>query len=68
MVSLINPGETRIIAGFDHYRGNYDPASVLSARLPMTEHRIVSRDDVVPTDIEHKCEEHFAGEELDTTA
>jgi hypothetical protein len=31
----------------------------------MTEHRIVIRDDVVPTAIEHKCEEHFAGEELE---
>ena len=31
----------------------------------MAEHRIVDRDEVVPTEIEHRCEETFAGEELE---
>jgi len=28
----------------------------------MTEHRFVDRDEVVPTEIEHKCEELFGGD------
>ena len=31
----------------------------------MAEHRIVDRDEVVPTEIEHRCEETFNGEELE---
>jgi hypothetical protein len=31
----------------------------------MTEHRFVDRDEVVPTEIEHKCEGLFAGDECE---